>query len=241
MYVIIPMAGKGSRFAKAGISIPKPLIEVDGMTLAEHSITTLGIEGTYVFITRDFENPDDNQRLTDIFTKTCKNFIEIRVNDEQLGAAHSANYAEHFIPDDEQLIVTNCDQHLEWDSKHFLDFIERKDPDGVVVLYQSSNPKNSFAVVEDNAVVRAIAEKQPISEDALIGVHYWKHAKDFFSSTRRAIRDYEEQGYPECYVSITYNYLIHDGKDIRGYWVFDNDYTSLGTPKDLEEYEQRNW
>lgn len=235
------MAGKGSRFESAGYTTPKPLIEVNGMTLAEHSITSLGIDGTFVFITRDFENPEDNKRLTEIFERTCKDFIEIRVNDEHLGAAHSALFAEHYINNMEELILTNCDQHLDWDHKHFVDWTQRIEMDGAVVLYPSTNPKNSFALVGDDGNVLAIAEKQPISEDALIGIHYWKNAYMFFESAHKAMADYKNQGYPECYVSITYNYLIRDGAKIRSYYVVDDEYTSLGTPQDIESYlnEQR--
>jgi dTDP-glucose pyrophosphorylase len=235
------MAGKGSRFEKAGYTTPKPLIEVNGITLAEHSITSLGIDGTFVFITRDFENPDDNEKLTKIFEKTCKSFIEIRVNDEHLGAAHSALFAEHYINNMEELIVTNCDQHMDWDAEHFMNWVEKDESDGAVVLYLSDNPKNSFAVLDDNGFALAIAEKQPISNNALVGIHYWKHAYMFFESARKAVADYKDQGYPECYVSITYNYLIKEGLNIRGYHLFSDEYKSLGTPQDIESYlnEQR--
>lgn len=245
------MAGQGSRFSKAGYQIPKPLIEVEGKTLAEHSIETLGIDGKFIFITRSFDNPEHNEQLTNIFSKLCKDFVEVRVDDKHLGAAHSASFAEHFVDPEEPLIITNCDQHLNWNGKDFMKFIEatdryfkmstnkEKSVDGAVVLYKSSNPKNSFAMLKDDQVI-AIAEKQPISQDALIGVHYWKHAKDFFDSTRKAIRDYEEQGYPECYVSITYNYLIKDDKTILGYFIDDNEYESLGTPADIERYNNEH-
>lgn len=236
MYIIIPMAGQGSRFSKAGYDLPKPLIEVDGITLAEHSIKTLGIDGKFVFITRTFDNPEHNERLTEVFEKCCKDFIEVRIDDDHLGAAHSALYAKHFIRENSPLIITNCDQHLNWSGDDFIKFIEsHDDADGAVVLYKSSNPKNSFAIVKDG-IATAIAEKQPISNDALIGVHYWKNARDFFSSAQKLINDYEDQGYPECYVSVTYNYLIQNNKKILAYHVEEADYESLGTPRDVERY-----
>ena len=38
LHIIMPMAGEGSRFAKAGWTTPKPLIEVNGQPLFKHSI-----------------------------------------------------------------------------------------------------------------------------------------------------------------------------------------------------------
>jgi hypothetical protein len=83
--------------------------------------------------------------------------------------------------------------------------------------------------------VSAVAEKQPISDNALIGVHYWRHAKDFFDSARMLLSDFRDQGYPECYVSVTYNYLIKNGAKIAPY--FTDGYYSLGTPDDLERFK----
>ena len=58
--IVIPMAGLGTRFANEGFNLPKPLIETNSKTLIEHSISTLGIEGNYIFITRKYKNKSDN-------------------------------------------------------------------------------------------------------------------------------------------------------------------------------------
>ena len=47
--IVIPMLGLGQRF-KDNTDVPKPLIEVDGKTLIEHSIESLNIKGKYIFI-----------------------------------------------------------------------------------------------------------------------------------------------------------------------------------------------
>lgn len=39
--IVIPMAGRGSRFAKAGYIKPKPLIDVHGKPMIEYVTTTL--------------------------------------------------------------------------------------------------------------------------------------------------------------------------------------------------------
>ena len=65
MNIIIPMAGLGSRVKDEGFELPKPLIEVNNKTLIEHSVDTLGIKGQYIFITRDFENPQHNELINE--------------------------------------------------------------------------------------------------------------------------------------------------------------------------------
>ena len=110
------------------------------------------------------------------------------------------------------------------------------DLDGAVVTYPSTNPKNSFAVVENDQVVKLV-EKQPISDIALIGVHYWKHGYTFVKTAEELLEDFESEGRPECYISETYNYLIRTGAKIKNYHISANEYIPLGTPYDLKIYE----
>ena len=78
-------------------------------------------------------------------------------------------------------------------------------------------------------------EKKPISDLALIGLHYWKKGSDFVNSSREMIFKNEMQ-VNEFYIAPTYNYLISKGKKITNYHLNDNQYHSLGTPKDLHVY-----
>ena len=48
--IVIPMAGRGIRFSEAGYTIPKPLIQIQGKTIIERAVESLGIHGRYIFI-----------------------------------------------------------------------------------------------------------------------------------------------------------------------------------------------
>lgn len=52
MNILIPMAGAGSRFEKAGYTFPKPLIEVNGKPMIQAVVDNINIEGNYIFIVR---------------------------------------------------------------------------------------------------------------------------------------------------------------------------------------------
>jgi dTDP-glucose pyrophosphorylase len=237
--IVIPMAGQGSRFKEAGFNMPKPLISIDGKTLAEHSIESLGIAGRFIFITRTFEDPEHNVMLTKIFEKCCDDFIEVRVDDQHLGAAHTALFAEKYIDKDEKLILTNCDQIFKWDPEAFLDYVESEDPDGAVMVYKNSGTQHSFAKIDHSGSVIQIAEKVAISDNALTGFHYWKRGGTFFDSARRLMSDYESLGYREAYVAPTYQYLIDDGMLVSAWSLTEKEqYISLGTPEAYKDYEQ---
>ena len=50
--IVIPMAGEGSRFTKAGYNFSKPLIEIRQKPMIQVVIESLGIKGNYIFLVR---------------------------------------------------------------------------------------------------------------------------------------------------------------------------------------------
>lgn len=236
MKIVMPMAGMGSRFKVEGYDTPKPLIKVDGVTLVEHSVSSLGIDGDYVFITRKFENEQHNEELSRILKKLKPDSIEITIDRPTRGAVETSMFARSLINNDEELIITNCDQILKWNSLSFLEQSRKHGTDGSVLLYFSNDSKNSFAKLNDDGLITIIAEKKPISNDALVGIHYWKKGSDFVRSADTLIENYEFDGKKECYISESYNYLIEEGKKILGIRISNNQYIPLGTPRDLSLY-----
>jgi NDP-sugar pyrophosphorylase family protein len=233
MNIVIPMLGLGLRFKDVGINTPKPLIDVNGKTLIEHSLSSLNIDGRYIFLTRDYEEDSFNKELTNILDRLAPGNIQIKIKDETRGAAESCLYALEFIDNDQPLIITNCDQIFDWDASSFINFV--KDCDGAVAIHKSSDPKHSYVLIENEKITK-IVEKKVISDDALIGLHYWKNGKDFVSSAKKLLTEYLSSGLKECYISSTYEYLIKDGKKIVPFYVPQNSYICLGTPHDVEIY-----
>ena len=225
------MAGLGSRFSKNGIKTPKPLIKVDGKTLIEHSVNSLGISGRYIFITRKFDNEKYNIELSNLLKKLQPDSIEIMIDHVTSGCSETCLYAEDIINNDDPLIITNCDQLMQWDSESFNDLIN-SNVDGAVVLYKSKDPKNSFAKINNEKITK-IVEKDPISDNALVGIHYWKRGKDFVESSKDLMNHFRNSGLPECYISETYNFLIERGKTISPFFISKNSYIPLGTPEDV--------
>ena len=230
------MAGQGKRFKDFGVYDPKPLIKINGKTLAEHSIETIGISGRFIFITKEYENPNHNDQLSEIFKRLAPNHIEIRTSSPQFGTSYSALLAKQYIDNEDELILTNCDQRLEWDPSSFLEHC-RKGFDGCILVHESSSHQHSYAVIKDGFVSHLV-EKNPVSSNALVGLHYWRRGKDFVESAENLVAECVKDN-KESYVSLTYNYLINSGKKIIAHTIPANSYISLGTPRDLEIYQAK--
>lgn len=229
MNIVIPLAGAGTRFTKAGVDTPKPLIEVMGRTLIEHSIRSFDVPGKFIFITRDYGSDTLNDRLSNILKTLRPECTEIRLKEMTSGAVETVLKARNLIDNDTPLVVYNCDQIIQWDANEIQQCLEG---DAMVALYESRDPKNSFAQIEDGVVTR-FAEKDPISNHALIGWHYWKRGDTFVESADKLMHEYRQNGRPECYISETFNYFY---KDVLPFHVDRNVYIPLGTPEDLSKY-----
>lgn len=227
------MAGEGSRFKVNGYEKPKPLIDVNGQSMIEYSIKSMNIEGNYIFVVREYDDNELNQELKFTLEKIKPGCTIITTKKLTRGSAETCLLAKNYINNSSPLIIANCDQFMSWNSKNFLEEISKNnDVDSYIVTYNSSDPKNSFAKLNDDGLVSKTAEKNPISDVALIGVHYWKEGKLFVTSASEMISgNHLENG--EYYIAPSINYLIKKGSKVKVYHLQDNNYQSLGTPADL--------
>ena len=135
--IVIPMAGLGSRFEKAGYSFPKPLIDVNGKPMIQVVVENLNIEGKYIFIVQK-EHYDKYQLKYLLELITSYNNCEIVVIDGLTeGAACTVLKAKEFIDNKEELIVANSDQWVDWNAYHFLDYARKKEADGLIASFHA--------------------------------------------------------------------------------------------------------
>ncbi len=233
MNIVIPMAGRGERFRKDGYDKPKPLIEFCGKTMIEYAIESLGLEANFIFIVYNYSDNSLNKKLKKILNQYSKNIITIDYITE--GPASSALLASDFINNDESLLITNCDQIMNWDNQAFIKFINESNLDGVVVTYDSNTSKNSYVRINENNLALKFAEKEVISNYSLNGIHYWKCGKYFVDSANKMIKK-NIRCNNEFYISLTYNQMIESDMKVGIYHIDSSQHNAVGTPEDLEKY-----
>lgn len=229
--IVIPMAGLGSRFSKAGYKMPKPLINVLGKSMIQKVVENIGIRGKYIFIVQK-EHYD--KYYLDILLRAMVQDCEIIKTDGLTeGAACSVLLAKELINNEDSLVIANSDQMLEWDSDDFFNYCLDSDIDGCVSTFKSNDPKFSYVKVSENSMVVEVAEKVVISENASTGIYFWKHGSDFVKYAEKMInRNIRVRG--EFYVAPVFNLAIEDNKKISIKQC--ENFYCLGTPEDLERY-----
>jgi len=233
MKLLIPMAGDGTRFKEKGYSLPKPLIDVNGVPMIKKVIDNFKDKfiDEYVFICRkEHESEYNISEKLQKFTNNKSKIVFVEKLTE--GAACTTLLAENLIDNDEPLLMANSDQYVEWNFDLFLNYCTNN-LDGCILTFESNHPKWSYAKVDESGFVTEVAEKKVISNLATVGIYFWKHGADYVKFAKQMISKNIRVN-NEFYVCPVYNEAILDNKKVKTYNA--QKMWGIGTPEDLEYY-----
>lgn len=245
MKVIIPMAGLGDRFKEKNYTEPKPLIEVYGKKIIEYILEMFDANDEYIFICNEIHLTTTN--MPEILKKLCPNSKVVSIPQHKKGPVYTVEYCFDLIEDDEEVIISYCDNPLVWSKTDFTNFIKLNEYDGCILTHTGFHPhtlsttKMAFIKGENN-LMEEIKEKEsytdtPENEHASTGVYYFKkgsYIKKYF----KELMDKDLNYNGEYYVTLVYNLLVNDNKKV-GY--YDTEFvTVFGTPEEIENFEAWN-
>ena len=236
MKVLIPMAGAGSRFEKAGYTFPKPLIEVNGKPMIQLVVENINVDAEHIFIVQKEHYEKYNlSYLLNLIAPKCK---IVQVDGVTQGAACTTLLAKQYIDDNTPLLLANSDQYVEWDSNQFLYSMQADGVDGGILTFPSVHPKWSFAKIDDDGFVTEVAEKKPISDKATVGIYYWDKGGDYVKYAEQMIEN-DTRVNNEFYVCPVFNEAIADNKKFKIFDLEEDSMWGLGTPEDLSVFLDR--
>ena len=231
--LLVPMAGAGSRFAQQGYTFPKPLIEVNGKPMIQVVVENLNIEAHYIFIVQ--QEHYDKYNLKYLLNLIAPGCDIVQINGITEGAACSTLLAKDYINTDSPLLIANSDQYVDWNSNECMYAFSADEIDAGILTFESHHPKWSYAKVGDNGFVSEVAEKKVISDNATVGIYYWKYGSDYVKYAEQMIeKDIRVNN--EFYVCPVFNEAIADGKKISSFDI--EKMCGLGTPEDLSNYSR---
>jgi HAD superfamily hydrolase (TIGR01509 family) len=229
--VLIPMAGLGSRFAQKGYTFPKPLIDVNGRPMIQVVVENLNIDANYIFVVQQEHLEKYNiKHLLNLIKPNSKIII---IDSLTEGAACTTLLAEEFIDNDAPLLIANSDQYIEWNSNETMYSFSNNNIDGGMLVFNAVHPKWSFAKLGKDGFVEQVAEKDPISDIASVGVYYWNKGSDYVKYAKQMIEKNIRVN-NEFYVCPVINEAISDGKKFKVSYV--QEMWGIGTPEDLDAF-----
>ena len=233
MKILIPMAGEGSRFAKEGYTFPKPLIDVNGKPMIQRVVENLDFDSEYIFLVRR-EHVEKYEGMLDTLDRiTNGRFNHVVVDALTEGAACTALLARDLIDDDEDLLIANSDQVIDYEPENFNLIRNTSNFDAVVFTFNAVHPKWSFVKTNSRGYITEVAEKKPISNIATCGIYWYRKGSDFVRYADQMIEKNIRVN-NEFYIAPVYNELIEDGKTLVPFYV--SKMHGLGTPEDLRFY-----
>ena len=230
--IVIPMAGRGSRFAKAGYELPKPLIDVNGRPMIEVVTKNIAPKCEHRFIYICQQEHLKTYALAEKLEKISPNCAIVTVDHITEGAACTVLLAEKYIDNDDPMMIANSDQFVDTDINEYLSAMG--DSDGLIMTMPADDPKWSFIKYDENGYVTMVREKEVISNEATVGIYNYAKGSDFVKYAKQMIRKNIRVN-NEFYVAPVYNEMIEDGKKIVFKDVGEKMH-GLGTPEDLERF-----
>lgn len=204
--IVIPACGEGKRFKEAGYTEPKHLIPLGGKPMIEwvvENVLALMPDGGPIYtVTQDWVGK----------TRGAIDTI--------LSAASRIH-----IPQDQPLVVANCDQLLK-----FPEDLQLKG-DGVVFTFRSNSSAHSYAECFEDYITHIVEKpKIPPSDRAVSGVYWFHSAGDFLEACRHVTGRIEG----EQYISAALSQMMAWGYDL---YAVDAPTTILGTPEDFQRFQ----
>ncbi len=232
--IVLPIAGRGSRFAAVGVTLPKPLIPIHGTPMIEWVTANVRPRRSHRFIYLCLQDHLDTTNLRAELERICPACVIVPVRQVTQGAACTALVAREFIDSDEPLMLANSDQFVDIDINDYLSVQDAAQADGLIMTFRADHPKWSYVGFDAEGRVERVVEKEVISHEATVGIYNFARGRDFVRAADRMIAaDLRVNG--EFYVAPTYNALIAEGARIAVHNVGSEGagMYGLGIPEDL--------
>ena len=221
------MAGMGSRFIEKGYHLPKPLIKIFGKPMIQLVVESLDLEANYIFIVQKEHRV--KYHLDDVLDGIAPGCKVVEVDGLTDGAARTTLMAKDLINNHTPLVIANSDQVVVWDSSVFKSLISSQN---VIAVFEANDPKWSYAEIE-NGIVKRVAEKEVISNNASVGIYSFKTGAEYIKYAEQMIaKDIRTNN--EFYIAPVYNEAIADGQLTIAYDV--KEMHGLGTPEDMNKF-----
>lgn len=230
MNVIITMAGMSKRFSDKGFKDPKFKIITRNKSLFEWSMLSL-IE---FFSFKFFFIAQKEHECREFITEKCsllgiKNFYLIEIDYVTNGQAETVTLARDYINQSQPLLIYNIDTHIKPGIIHPNDFVNK---DGLVyTVIAEGNHWSFFKVNEHNKILEA-AEKVRISNNASIGLYYFKNWLIYNEAYMKSLAIEAK----EMYISNLYNYLSQYNIFIKNLPTCS--FHPIGTPEELTTFTE---
>lgn len=243
MISLIPMAGRGNRFAEEGYSVAKPFIPVLQKPMFAAAIRSFPKARKTVFVCLQEHAADPV--FQEVSRLVCEDPTLVTLNETTEGQACTCLLAEPHLVPEEALLISSIDYQITFQEQAFARLAADPTVDVLVFTFQlkfmtySRPDQYAYCLTDEHGKVLKVVEKQLISttpelDPAVVGSFYYRRAEDFLRSSKSMIRQGKRVN-NEFYVGTSINELIAEGKNVRVFPV--DKFICFGTPLDVRLFD----
>lgn len=237
--ILVPMAGHGSRFAKAGYALPKPLLPAQGLPMIEQVVRNIRPARPHRFIFIAQRAHLGLHGLDAVLRSAGPHTEVIGIDGVTEGAACTTLLARALINTDAPLMIANCDQYVAVRIDDYLAAMDDSGCDGWIMTMGANDPKWSFVRRGADGGVCEVVEKRVVSNEATVGIYNFARGADYVRATEAMIAA-NDRTHGEFYVAPAYNHLARAGGRIGTLNIGPDSSAmfGLGVPDDLEFFNR---
>ena len=214
MKIILPMAGRGSRFSQHDNDTPKPLINILGKPMVWWALKSLEKITYSKLIVVALAEHEKKYSVTDILRNIGFHVVEyVFLNDVTEGQLCSVLAARDLINGEEDILITSSDTYIISDLEK--DIIRKPDGcHGIISVANMPGEQWSFARTDTKGKVIEVAEKERISNHVSTGLYYFRRGHEFLNTADEIIKSGKKTK-GEYYIIPVYQEYINKGWDVR--------------------------
>ena len=226
--LIVPAAGRGSRFSKFGIREPKPMIDLEGRPFFWWSVESV----RRVFQLRQMIFVVLQEHISEFsIDKIIKRFYPgatiVAIPEVTSGAAETAVIGMSALVTPGPVVINDCDHAFIFPPLpngilHLEDELA-----GVLMSFRSFNPAYSYVRFGSDHQIIGTVEKQVVSPFAIAGCYLFADSDSFTALYERYKKDCP---YNELFVSGMFNLLVE--KHLKIQMLELETHCSFGTPEE---------
>lgn len=242
--LVLPMAGKGSRFSEQGYNLPKPLIDVNNKPMIIQAVDCLPETNNKIFVC--LQEHMDKYNIDNVLKNYYMNTNILGINKTTEGQACTCDLGikEFNLNLENPILISACDNGVYYDTEEYMKLVNDETIDIIVWSFRNNqtskvNP-DMYAwmeVDEDNFIKHVSCKKfiydDPLKTHAIIGTMFFRKAKYFIDGLNKNIIN-NIRSNNEFYVDDVINQNIKAGLKIKVFEV--KNYICWGTPDDYKTY-----
>lgn len=233
--LVIPMAGRGQRFADAGYTELKPLLPIHGQSMISIVLKNLYSENLSDVILICQRETLENANLRESLDWLDVPLTILCVDSITQGPADTVLHARAAIKNDKPLVIANSDQFINGDLSEFYAETRNEQLGGVVLTMEDDDPKWSYARVDSNGNIVEVREKKVISNQATVGIYGFSRA-DIAWECFDKMWEANDKTNNEYYVAPSYNYMEGKFSRVLSLGAINEIMHGIGIPEDYREF-----